>query len=192
MTNAELPAMAGTSLSPRELPLKLLRHAGIRSPLVLELLKFLCVGAICCCSYGICNHFLLGSITVVGKSMHPTLHDSDCYLLNRWILRVREPRFAELIVLRDPVEDILAVKRVVGCPGDSVCFKGGAVYVNGLKLCEPYLPSGTKTYTQRSSNCSFKCGPNQYFVLGDNRSNSADSRMYGPVARARLLGLVIN
>lgn len=130
---------------------------------------------------------------VVGQSMVPTLADSNRYLLNRWIYHVRAPQRSDIVVIRDPLDNGFSVKRVVAASGDSVYLKEGSVYINGRKLQEPYLPSGTRTFTlSRASEQLFKCGQNQYFVLGDNRPNSVDSRMYGPIPKQNILGLVIH
>jgi signal peptidase I len=84
------------------------------------------------------------------------------------------------------------VKRIIGVSGDSIYLKEGAVFINGRKLSEPYLPASTPTYPYGSSQEQFIiCGKDQYFLLGDNRMNSADSRSYGPVARNRILGLIV-
>ena len=76
--------------------------------------------------------------------------------------------------------------------GDAVYVKGGHLFVNGKLLDEPYLPPGTQTYP--GPHCReqmWVCGMNQYFVLGDNRNNSADSRIYGAVPGQNILGLVV-
>jgi signal peptidase I len=98
-----------------------------------------------------------------------------------------------VVVLRDPADNGFSVKRVIATGGDSVYLSDGAVYVNGHKLNEPYLPPGTRTFTGSSGrDLFFKCGPDQFFVLGDNRNNSIDSRIYGPVPGGNILGLIIH
>jgi len=96
-------------------------------------------------------------------------------------------------VLKDPEEQGYAVKRIVAQQGDRVFVnRQGQIYVNGARLIEPYLPPGTPTYASAKYRDElWICGVNQYFVLGDNRNNSADSRSYGAVARQNILGLVL-
>jgi signal peptidase I len=143
-------------------------------------------------SYLFISHFLVQSVRVVGVSMVPTLQDSQFYLLNRWVLHFRAPHQYEIVVLRDPLDGGFAVKRVIAVAGDSVYLSDGLIYVNGEKLKEPYLPKGTLTFAnERFKEQLFKCRAGQYFVLGDNRSNSLDSRAYGPVSRRDILGLII-
>lgn len=130
---------------------------------------------------------------VVGQSMVPTLADSNRYLLNRWVYRVRAPQKSDIVVLRDPLDNGFSVKRIVATSGDSVYLSEGSIYVNGRRLNEPYLSAGTHTFaTSKTSERLFKCGPDQFFVLGDNRQNSVDSRMYGPVPRQNILGLLVH
>jgi signal peptidase I len=144
-------------------------------------------------SYYLISHFFVQSVRVVGMSMVPTLQDSQFYLLNRWVLHFRAPQRSEIVVLRDPLDGGFAVKRVIAVAGDSVYVNDGYLYVNGEKLNEPYLPPGTLTFTSsRLKDQLFKCRVGQYFVLGDNRSNSLDSRAYGPVSRRDILGLIVH
>jgi len=144
------------------------------------------------CSYLIISHFIVQSVRVVGLSMTPTLADSHMCLLNRWVLYFRAPRASELVVIRDPTDSGLAVKRIVGVPGDRILVKNGSLFLNGSRLQEPYLPSGTPTFAKpRVQEQAFTCAAGQYFVLGDNRNLSLDSRSYGPISRQNILGLVI-
>lgn len=156
------------------------------------LLQCFGIGLLALGSYLFCSHFLLQSVRVVGVSMVPTLHDSDRYLLNRWVLYLRPPHRSEVVVLRDPADNGCSVKRVVAGEGDTVYFKDGYVYINGQRLEEPYLAAGTRTFGRDGPREElFKCAPGQYFVLGDNRALSVDSRTYGPVPRQNILGLLV-
>lgn len=137
-------------------------------------------------------HFVIQSVQVVGASMTPTLHDSGRYILNRWIYRVRDPKPQEIVVLRDPSANCYAVKRIIAKEGDTVHVKDGHLFVNGKLLSEPYLPPDMPTYPgPKVREQLWICGVNQYFVLGDNRNNSADSRVYGTVSRQNILGMVM-
>jgi signal peptidase I len=144
-------------------------------------------------SYYLISHFLVQSVRVVGVSMVPALQDSQFYLLNRWVLHFRAPQRSEIVVLRDPLDGGFAVKRVIAVAGDSVYLSGGHVYLNGQELAEPYLLQRTPTFTSSDlKDQLFTCQAGQYFVLGDNRANSLDSRAYGPVSRRDILGLIIH
>lgn len=158
-----------------------------------QICQCLAVAALGLASYFFISHFFLQSVTVVGRSMAPTLSDSQRYLLNRWILYVRPPHREDIVVLRDLIDNSFAVKRVIGTPGDQVDLKGGKVFVNGRQLDEAYLPPGTPTFSYSKLNEQlFTCEKDQFFVLGDNRMNSADSRTYGPVPRRNILGLIVH
>jgi signal peptidase I len=150
------------------------------------------VGVLATASYFLISRYVLQSVQVVGASMSPTLHDSDQYFLNRWVYDFRAPRRGEIVVLRDPTDGAYCVKRVIALPGEAVYLKNGRLFVNGKELPEPYLPYGIKTFTPESvQDVKVNCGKDHYFVLGDNRNNSYDSRFYGPVARQNILGVVM-
>lgn len=123
--------------------------------------------------------------------MKPTLHSSDTYMLNRIEYLFRKPQWGDIVVIRDPEDGNLSIKRVVAVEGQSVDFSSGKVFVDGLKLPEYYLRPGIRTTSFLPGRDRFLCGDNQYFVLGDNRPESADSRVYGPVPRQNILGLVV-
>jgi len=162
--------------------LRLARQVGL-----LVLIGLMSVG----CYFGI-SRFFLQSVEVVGVSMVPTLKDSNFYLLNRWAFQHSEPQRGDVVVIRDPGDHGFSVKRVIALAGESVYFKNGRVYINGAELGEPYLLPSTCTFTASAVQEQFiTCGRDQYFVMGDNRSVSIDSRAYGPVPRPDILGLVV-
>jgi len=143
-------------------------------------------------AYFLITKCCLQTVRVVGKSMSPTLAEGSCYLLNRWTLNTRDPERREIVVIRDPADHGFSVKRIVAGPGDAILFDDGKVYVNRHELKESYLPRGTRTgaYVKEKGK-PFVCGLDQYFVMGDNRRASIDSRAYGPVTRENILGLVV-
>ncbi len=138
------------------------------------------------------SRFFVETVQVVGVSMVPTLEEGGHYVLNRWALHDRSPARFEVVVLRDPEDHGFSVKRVIASEGESVHFKDGRVFVNGKELSEPYLSPGTRTYTyNKAKEQLITLGRDQFFVLGDNRLKSIDSRAYGPVPRENILGLVV-
>jgi len=144
-------------------------------------------------SYLFISHFLLQSVQVVGTSMSPTLKNAGFYLLNRGVYLVRDPQPSDIVVIRDPQDQSYSVKRVIARAGDSVYLNRGHVYVNGRELSEPYLEPGTSTFPLTQKNeLSVRCRAGEYFLLGDNRGNSTDSRAYGPVPRQNILGAIVH
>ena len=160
---------------------KLFKHQSVVCT-ALFLLSFL--------SYFLFSHFILLSVEVVGSSMSPTLREGDKLIVNRCALVYRAPQLGEMVVLRDPGHSDFAVKRVVAGPSDLILLKDGIVYVNGRKLREPYLQQNTLTDCSETAQKFFRLEKNEYFVLGDNRKNSVDSRYYGGIARNNILGVL--
>ena len=139
-------------------------------------------------SYYMVSRHVISAVIVQGRSMVPTLQDGDRYMLNRLTFLYRLPRRGDLVVIKDPGHQDYAVKRIVALPCESVHLKDGLVYVNGEKLPEPYLDKGTRTYAPDLKDQLIVVGQGHYFVLGDNRPNSEDSRFYGAVRKDCIIG----
>jgi len=150
----------------------------------------LCVALWCVLSSVLVHRFLYSSIEVIGRSMAPTLQEGDWRLINRWRHRLLAVERGDVVVFQEPRSRLAVVKRVIGLPGDIIQFRSDAVYVNYRKLPEPYLPPRVITQSNRLGTEPLAVGPDQYFLLGDNRSVSLDSREYGAVDHSELLGIV--
>lgn len=152
--------------------------------------------------------FSVQNFRVEGSSMQPTLEEGQYILVNKllylrfdpqnvlkflpfidsertnFLFPISSPERGEVIIFhfpRDPTRDF--VKRVIGEPGDTVEIKRGAVFVNNVELDEPYI-----TRPDRGSMAPFNVGENEYFVLGDNRRASNDSRDWGTVPAELIIG----
>jgi signal peptidase I len=127
----------------------------------------------------------IGSVAVVeGASMSPN-YPSGTHLYATPISTALER--GDVVLLDDGREDY-AVKRIVGMPGETVHLWRGAVFINRRLLVEPYLAPHTYTFPveRERRGATYILGPTEYFVLGDNRPYSADSRIYGPVERSQI------
>ena len=136
--------------------------------------------------------FVAQTYFVPSTSMWPTLKAGDRIVVSK-IYGAIEP--GDIIVFKrppaehcggPPVPDL--VKRVIGLPGQTVSAHGGKVYITGRLQKEPWLPKGTQTFTTMTH--PFKVPKGDYFVMGDNRVNSCDSRTWGPVKASYVVGKV--
>lgn len=116
--------------------------------------------------------FFFSPIRVNGTSMYPTLQDKEFMILNKISLKQGINRF-DIVVVQENNKYI--IKRVIGLPGESVMYKDNKLYINGKVIEDNY----SKTTTNDFDNVVL--GENEYFVMGDNRAVSSDSRIIGPV-----------
>lgn len=135
--------------------------------------------------------FVVQAVHVEGLSMFATLDDNDYLIANKLDYRIHNPQRGDIIILRPPTDNSKDfIKRIIALPGERLLIRSGIVYINGHKLDEPYLPEAWTIDTNWPQNGSDGqvMGPNEYFVMGDNRNKSQDSRVFGPITRDRIDG----
>ncbi len=154
--------------------------------------------------------FVAQAFYIPSGSMLPQLQVDDRIVVSKLAYRLHDPRRGDIVVFdspdprpaeqRSPAEKVVQgllqavgvgapstdefVKRVIGLPGDTVEARGGKVLVNGRHLVEPYLPEGTTT----PDFARVEVPARHVWVMGDNRQNSADSRVFGPIRRSAIVG----
>jgi signal peptidase I len=125
-----------------------------------------------------------GRYRVQGHSMLPTLHEGEYLIINKLSYFLDEPNRGDVIVLHFPRDRSREyIKRVIGLPGDHIEVSGSTVTVNGVPLSEPYI-NGTAAYR----TASWTVPEDQFFVMGDNRNNSSDSRSWSFLPRDDIVG----
>ena len=125
---------------------------------------------------------LTGRFRIEGQSMEPNLHDGEYVLIDKLSYALHLPERGDVIVFIRPNERDF-IKRIIGVPGDTVEIRAGQVMVNGKVLDEPYLNQPTRTDMPARL-----VEEGRYFVLGDNRNNSSDSRSFGSIATQDIVG----
>jgi signal peptidase I len=136
--------------------------------------------------FGFVRPFVMEAFWIPSGSMIPTLEIGDRVLVNKFIYRFTDPRRGDIIVFEsvdNSNEDL--IKRVVGLPGDKIAVRGGKLFVNGEPQKEPYT---NKKLPDRSFYAQTTVPKNHVFVMGDNRGNSADSRVFGPLPEKNIEG----
>ncbi|HEX3435161.1 MAG TPA: signal peptidase I [Pseudacidobacterium sp.] len=130
--------------------------------------------------------FLYQPVKVEGTSMQPELRDQDRLFVNKFAYNFEHISRGDVVVFyypRDPSKSY--IKRVIGLPGDDILIREGRVFVNGNVVDEPYVP---QKFQDVRSMGEIVVPPNEYFVMGDHRSISSDSRDFGPVPRKMIYG----
>ena len=133
--------------------------------------------------------FLVQAVHVEGLSMFATLDDNDYLIANKIDYRLHAPERGDIIILRPPTNNSTDfIKRIIALPGERLLIRDGFVYINGHLLHEPYLPEEWTIDNTWNNGVETTIPPNDYFVMGDNRNRSQDSRFFGPISRDRIDG----
>lgn len=158
------------------------RRASDRGWLERALITTAKLGILTFIAYGLMFNFSV----VRGSSMSPGIHDGDRILVNHLSYVFQDVQRGDIVVLQYPLDPNLDyIKRVIGLPGDEVCIDREGVFVNGRRLEEPYVAA-----QDSQSRLIAHVEPEHFFVMGDNRPHSSDSREFGQVPRENLRGKV--
>lgn len=130
------------------------------------------------------RHFIIMVSVVPTSSMVPTLKVGDRLFVNRFIYRFTDPQRGDIVVFKSVVDDKDYVKRLVGLPGETIEMRRGTVYVNGKELTFP----GVNVQYDYDFQDPVTVPPGHYYMMGDNRAFSADSRIWGFVPRKNVEG----
>lgn len=137
---------------------------------------------------GLMVHYFFYSVLIVkGESMEPNYYTGDIMTIDRVHYRLHKPTRGEVIALYFPGEiEKKFIKRIIGLPGETITIRKGEIYINNQVISEPYIETNKKTYP----NIDIKLHQQEYFILGDNRESSSDSRIWGPLPQEYILGVV--
>ena len=133
--------------------------------------------------------FVAQPFVVDGESMYPQFTDGDYLIVDELTYRFKEPERGDVVVFKYPGDpSVFYIKRIIGLPGETVAIDRGQVTIkqpggNTFPLSEPYVVAEDATYTRE-----VMLGDDQFFVMGDNRPRSSDSRVWGPLPKDHLMG----
>ena len=129
--------------------------------------------------------FIVTPVRVNGTSMYSTLNDGEIMILNKINYRFNDIKRFDIVVVKTESNKI--IKRVIGLPGETLKYENNTLYINGQEVKEQYLKEGTEDFN--ISELGYKKIPQDcYFVMGDNRDNSSDSRIIGCVKKDQIEG----
>jgi signal peptidase I len=133
--------------------------------------------------------FLYQPVKVDGTSMAPLLSDQERIFINKFVYRFEPIERGDVVVFWYPLDKSKSfIKRVIGLPGETIELRGGRLYVNGAAQKEIYIPP---SYLDGSSYGPMTIPEGNYFVMGDHRDSSNDSRVFGPVGRPYIYGKAV-
>ncbi len=159
--------------------------------------------AVLICTVGL-RTYVIQSFSIPSLSMYPTLQVGDRIIVDKLSYHLHAVHRGDIVVFRrPPLEDqeyADLVKRVIGLPGETISAKNGHIYIDGKRLSEPWLPPGPDAYSgplpgdpneQFNLPGPVKIPAGEYYVMGDNRTDSEDSRFFGPISKSLIVGRAV-
>lgn len=135
--------------------------------------------------------FVIQPYIVEGQSMEQSFQNNDYLITEKISFRFREPQRGEVVIFHPPDNpSVNYIKRIVGLPEDKVEVKDGSVFVNDEKIYEPYLKSNEETLSPKNNDYVYILKEGEYFVFGDNRNHSRDSREIGAIPEENIVSRV--
>lgn len=134
------------------------------------------------------QNFVFGNFVIRQRSMEPNFYENDRVFINRLTYKFNDPKRGDIVILVDPMgsqDDF--IKRVIALPGEIIQITDGDVYINEKKIRENYISSDRSV----DNLGPIRIPPGDFFVMGDNRPVSQDSRRFGPVPKSQILGKVM-
>lgn len=131
------------------------------------------------------NNYVVVRAEVIGHSMEPTYYEGD----KVFVSRLNNPSRGDIVIVKEDSKNV--IKRVVALPGDTIEIKDSMLFVNNKLVEEPYLNPNVLEYSGGCAEEGIKLNENSYFILGDNRNVSKDSREIGPISKDMIVGVVI-
>jgi len=138
--------------------------------------------------------FIMSPQEINGASMEPNFHNGEYILTNKILYKFRSPERGDVVIFKSPSnKEVDYIKRIIGLPGDTVSLKNNTFYVNNQQVDEPYLAADTPIFggSYLGEGQSIVVPPGSYFLAGDNRPHSSDSREFGPIAQEDFIGTAI-
>lgn len=133
--------------------------------------------------------FIMQPFLVQGASMEPTLTNSEYLIVEKVAYKFRQPDRGEIVVFRAPVNwTENYIKRVIALPGETIKIEDNKIFINNKVLEESYIESGGVSFDNPDYSLELTLGEDEYFVIGDNRNHSSDSRSWGPLPRQNIIG----
>ncbi len=170
---------------------------GKRSSTTRTILEYVILAVVAIAVALLIQQFLVKPYRIPSASMEDTLLIGDRVLVDRISWRFSEPQRGDIVVFHPPFDGPVLIKRIVGLPGDVISLRDGSVYINDKLLDEPYVRviNGQQVPSQPFTNglpwslqSPYLVPDGTYFVMGDNRTDSGDSREFGPVERGQFVG----